>query len=121
MAFATSPRLFIAIPHPSFLLRAAEWSQASSLRASSATDAPNGSRSPALSAKRSLNVLLCPLWVISGKAQTEHIMSALPPKADIERHEWHVCFVPEAAVSRCSNTHAEFLTLPPARRGAIAE
>src|SRR5262245_4075851 len=67
MAFATSPRLFIAIPHPSFLLRAAEWSQASSLRAGSATDAPNGSRSAALSAKRSLNVLLCPLWVKSGE------------------------------------------------------
>src|SRR5262249_13264865 len=83
MAFAASPRLFIAIPHPSFLLRAAEWSQASSLRASSATDAPNGSRSPALSAKRSLNVLLCPLWVISGKAQTEHIMSALPLRVQL--------------------------------------
>src|SRR5215471_16574792 len=23
-------------------------------------------------------------------------MSALPPKADIERHDWHVCFVPLA-------------------------
>ena len=23
-------------------------------------------------------------------------MSALPPKADIERHEWHVRFVPKA-------------------------
>src|SRR5262245_25028199 len=25
-------------------------------------------------------------------------MSALPPKADIERHNWHVCFVPKAGV-----------------------
>src|SRR5262249_20152719 len=52
---------------PSFLsTTCCKWSQASSLRASSATDAPNGSRSPALSAKRSLNVLLCPLWVAAG-------------------------------------------------------
>src|SRR6516162_11252305 len=57
------------------------------------------------------------------KADQRHegAMSALPPKADIKRHDWHVRFVPEAAVSRCSNTHAEFLTLPPARREAIAE
>jgi len=27
-------------------------------------------------------------------------MSALPPKADIERHDWHVCFVPFA--TECS-------------------
>src|SRR5262249_13706552 len=26
-------------------------------------------------------------------------MSALPPKADIERHDWHVRFVPEAYIS----------------------
>lgn len=31
-----------------------------------------------------------------GQAQNEHITSALPPKADIERHAWHICFVPEA-------------------------
>src|SRR5262245_27735083 len=29
-------------------------------------------------------------------------MSALPPKADIERHDWHVRFVPKAAVSNRS-------------------
>jgi len=29
-------------------------------------------------------------------------MSALPPKADIDRHYLDVCFVPKAAVSRCS-------------------
>jgi len=46
-------------------------------------------------------------------------MSALPPKADADRRDGNIRFVPEPAVSRCSNTHAEFLTLPPARRGAI--
>ena len=25
-------------------------------------------------------------------------MSALPPKADIEGHDWHVCFVPKADI-----------------------
>jgi hypothetical protein len=31
-----------------------------------------------------------------------HIMSALPPKADIREHDWHVYFVPKAAVSMFS-------------------
>src|SRR5262245_2918423 len=36
-----------------------------------------------------------PLWFKSGNPQNEQIMSALPPpKADIERHDWHVRFVP---------------------------
>jgi hypothetical protein len=30
-------------------------------------------------------------------------MSALPPKADMVRHDRDVCFVPKAVVSRCSN------------------
>src|SRR5262245_66177601 len=38
-------------------------------------------------------------WIMSalGQKQTSryHLaMSALPPKADIEPHDWHVCFVP---------------------------
>src|SRR5262249_59945949 len=32
----------------------------------------------------------CPLWVRSGKARSEHYMSALPPKTDIERRDRHV-------------------------------
>src|SRR5215510_10282882 len=58
-------------------------------------------------------------YPIFGSSATEVVkatlrrLSGLPPKADIDRHDWHVRFVPEAAVSRCSNTHAEFLTLPP--------
>jgi hypothetical protein len=34
-----------------------------------------------------------------GQKQTSlfaHAMSTLPPKADIERHDWHVCLVPGA-------------------------
>jgi len=30
-------------------------------------------------------------------------MSALPPKADIERHDWHVCFVPICDIARLLN------------------
>ena len=30
------------------------------------------------------------------------MFSDLPPKADIDRRDGYVCFVPEAAVSRCS-------------------
>ena len=36
-----------------------------------------------------------------GHKQTSHpawTLSALPPKADFERHEWHVRFVPEADI-----------------------
>jgi len=30
-------------------------------------------------------------------------MSALPPKADIERHDWHVRFVPKADICTAAN------------------
>ena len=32
-------------------------------------------------------------------------MSALPPKAGIERHDWHVRFVPQAVISRSLFNH----------------
>jgi hypothetical protein len=38
--------------------------------------------------------LFCPLWVKTGKAQCEHMTSALPLKADIRRAAWDVRFVP---------------------------
>ena len=37
-------------------------------------------------------------------------MSALPPKADIERHEWHVRFVPKADITRCSKIYFYSIT-----------
>jgi len=40
----------------------------------------------------------CPLWVKSGNTQNEHILSALPPKADIDRRDAHLRFVPEADI-----------------------
>src|SRR5262245_24094688 len=45
----------------------------------------------------------CRTWVKSGKARSEHIPSGLPPRADIVDALWHFRFVPETAVSRCSN------------------
>jgi len=43
--------------------------------------------------------------VESGKAQ----FSALPPKADIERHDWHVRFLPIGDIaSRYSNAKIRF-------------
>jgi len=30
-------------------------------------------------------------------------MSALPPKADIHRSDWNVCFVPKADILHCSD------------------
>ena len=36
----------------------------------------------------------CTLWVISGKAHFEHLMSALPPYADIRADMLEVCSVP---------------------------
>ena len=36
-------------------------------------------------------------WVKSGKARSEHILSGLPPKADIVDAFWHFRFVPKAA------------------------
>src|SRR5262249_33218446 len=38
----------------------------------------------------------CPLRVKSGKAQNEQMLSAVPPKADIDLRDAHVRFVPEA-------------------------
>src|SRR5258706_10941387 len=38
----------------------------------------------------------CPRWVKTGKAQWEHMFSALPPTTDIERPRRHVRVVPEA-------------------------
>jgi hypothetical protein len=38
--------------------------------------------------------------------QQVRLMSALPPKADIDRARRDVCFVPKADVSRCSKTNA---------------
>jgi len=35
-------------------------------------------------------------------SESDQIMSALPPKADIVRPQWIVRFVPKADVSRCS-------------------
>jgi hypothetical protein len=37
---------------------------------------------------------LMSLRVKTGKAQNEHILSALTPKADMERTCWHVRYVP---------------------------
>ena len=36
----------------------------------------------------------CPLWVKSGKARPEHLLSAIPPKADVARSLRDVSFVP---------------------------
>src|SRR5215813_6919469 len=33
-------------------------------------------------------------------------MSALPPKADIERHDWHVRFVPLEDICSAANLHS---------------
>jgi hypothetical protein len=36
----------------------------------------------------------CPFWVKSGKARPEHLLSAIPPKADFARSLRDVSFVP---------------------------
>jgi hypothetical protein len=36
-------------------------------------------------------------------------MSALPPKADIDRHDGHVRLLPIGDLSRCSNRHDQLL------------
>src|SRR6516164_2728516 len=36
----------------------------------------------------------CPLWVKSGKAQNEQMLSALAPKEDKAQGCWHIRFVP---------------------------
>jgi hypothetical protein len=33
-------------------------------------------------------------WVKTGKAQSEHMFSAVPPTADIGERDWHVSVVP---------------------------
>jgi hypothetical protein len=50
----------------------------------------------------------------NGKAQTEQLFSGLAPKADIERHDWHVRFVPgqqlaTTYVNRCSQVKEDTL------------
>ena len=42
------------------------------------------------------------IWVISGKVQTEQMLSALYPKADIERRNGDVRFVPIAVMVQCN-------------------
>jgi hypothetical protein len=46
----------------------------------------------------------CPLRAKSGNTRSEHSMSALPLKADIERHDWHVCLVPIASYRAAAQT-----------------
>src|SRR5262249_17311239 len=43
------------------------------------------------------------IWVQSGKAQNEHIMSALPPKADIRKRNCDVRFVPASKMPAASD------------------
>jgi hypothetical protein len=45
----------------------------------------------ALSSRKSAS---CPLWVKSGNSQREHMLSALPPKADIRAQSPQARFVP---------------------------
>jgi hypothetical protein len=42
---------------------------------------------------------------LSQRAGLGAVKSALPPKADIERHDWHVRFVPQAVISRSLFNH----------------
>src|SRR5258707_15437973 len=43
----------------------------------------------------------CPFWAVkTGKAQCEHMFSALPPKADVAQRGRHVRFVPLPEVAR---------------------
>ena len=39
-----------------------------------------------------------------GALKSFHLMSALPPKADIAKHWWDVRFVPKADIRHCSKT-----------------
>jgi hypothetical protein len=47
-----------------------------------------------------------PLWVKTGKAQTEQMSSGLPPTADIEVRGWHVSVGPRTAASTCNKIGA---------------
>jgi len=64
-----------------------------------------------------------PLMSALGQKQTLRrilVMSALPPKADIAERDWHVRFVPKAAVSKCGNAAIiRFPSSPPNRRARI--
>jgi hypothetical protein len=46
-----------------------------------------------------LSALGCPLWVKSGKTPAEHLLSAVPLKADMSRTSSIVSFVPKADVA----------------------
>jgi len=56
-------------------------------------------------------VLPRPVWVQTGKAQREHMVSALPLRADIAQQSPHVRFVPKdetaRAVGRCGWRHSQ--------------
>src|SRR6516225_3616509 len=58
--------------------------------------------------------------VKSGKAQNEHIMSAPPPKADIDRRDRHVRFVPKADSCSAANPHSYSITSMAHARSAVA-
>ena len=58
--------------------------------------------------------------VKSGKAQNEHIMSAPPPKADIDRRDRHVRFVPKADSCSAANPHSYSITSMAHARSAAA-
>jgi hypothetical protein len=44
----------------------------------------------------------CPLWVISGNSHHEHMLSALPPKADIRARSGQVRLVPKGDIAALS-------------------
>jgi hypothetical protein len=48
----------------------------------------------------------------SGEAQNEQMFSGLPPKADIERHDWHVGFVPKGDISANQPLSSEIIPDP---------
>ena len=51
----------------------------------------------------------CTLWVKS-KLQRVRLMSALPPKADIDGNDGNVRFVPKADILRCGKQDAYSIT-----------
>jgi hypothetical protein len=62
----------------------------------------------------------CPLWVNNGHSRSQMPMSALPPKADINRRQLDIRFMPKADVSRCSKNPQGQLTRSPRRRASEA-
>jgi hypothetical protein len=52
-----------------------------------------------IKASRSTDQAQCPLWVKSGKARLEHLLPAIPPKADLARSLRDVGFVPNAELA----------------------